>query len=371
MTKPSLTSSAKVAPPTKAGAPAPAQAGLAVRVGNLSWTEQTIEVEGFEKAGFKLDDMTVGLRIYRSTTTPRGAPLVLHLHGGAFTFGNLDNGLTVASALVQAGAVVAALDYPLAPAHPFPAALHAGQTALKYLHANRVKLAGKNTRLFIAGEEAGGNLAAAVAMKARDYGGPPLAGQLLISPMLDPRVATQSARDQACGPVGCRWADGWKAYLDTAEKAAHPYAALVNASRLTGLPPALVLTASDDPMRDESLGYAERLQAAGVPVQHHTFAGPTGFPCALMNPPAAFAEIAKPDAPAGLPPRELPILLDATTGSPLDPIWRTTLADRFAVFFSEFLALAPAGRLAAGGVRCRHDTLVTHATIPPCAVIGT
>ncbi|GIL38439.1 alpha/beta hydrolase [Roseiterribacter gracilis] len=337
MSKPStLTKASK----TATGGPAPAL------VGGLSWTEEMLDVPGFEKQGWKCEDLRLPLRVYRAPTTPRGAPLVLHLHGGSFTFGNLDNGLTVASALVQAGAVVAALAYPLAPAHPFPAALHASQTALKYLFEKRVALAGRGTRLFVAGEESGGNLAAAVAMKARDYGGPPLAGQILLSPMLDPRVATRSARDAACGPVGCRWADGWKAYCDTAESAAHPYASLVNASRLVGLPPALVLTATDDPMRDESIDYAARLEAAGVAVQHHTFAGPTNFPCALLTPPAAFADIAKPDAPAGLPLRPATIDGgDATTGS-LEPIWRTTLADRFAVFFAEFQGRAAAGRLA-------------------------
>jgi acetyl esterase len=333
--------------PGRVGAGTAAAARDAASAGAIAFTDEAIDVPGFEKPGFSMADMTVQLRLYRSTRAARGAPLVLHLHGGAFTFGNLDNGLTVAQALVEAGAVVAALDYPLAPAHPFPAALHAGQTALQWLHANRVKLAGKNTRLFIAGEEAGGNLAAAVAMKARDYGGPPLTGQILISPMLDPRVATQSARDAACGPVGCRWADGWKAYLDTAEKAAHPYAAIVSASRLTGLPPALVLTAEDDPMRDESLAYAARLRAAGVPVQHHSFAAPTGFPCALLQPttgpgsPACAG--ADPDAAARATGAG-----GATTGSQLDRVWRTTLAERFSIFFSEFLGLAPTGRLAGG-----------------------
>jgi acetyl esterase/lipase len=334
--------------PRRKGAPSPE--AHEVRAGGLIWTESTLDIPGFEKQEWRADDMTVALRIYRSDATPRGAPLVLHLHGGAFTFGNLDNGLTVVQALVQAGAVVAAVDYPLAPAHPFPAALHVGNTTSKWLYEQRVKLAGKGTRLFIAGEEAGGNLAAALTMKARDYGGPPLAGQILISPMLDPRVATQSARDALCGPVGCRWADGWKAYLNTAESAAHPYAALVNASRLAGLPPALVLTASDDPMRDETIDYARRLQEAGVVVQHHTFAGPTNFPCALMTPPDVFADIAKPDAPKGLPP--YPGAQDATIGSQpstdLGPVWRTTLADRFALFFAEFAALAPAGRLSGG-----------------------
>jgi acetyl esterase/lipase len=139
----------------------------------------------------------------------------------------------------------------------------------------------KKSGIFVAGEEAGGNLAAALALMARDQHAPPLAGQILLSPMLDACMATCSIRQAEAGPVGCKWADGWHQYLGSADKAAHPYAAPLGSSRLAGVAPALVLTAQDDPMRDESLSYARRLRESGVAVQEHILAGPTGWPNAL------------------------------------------------------------------------------------------
>ena len=129
---------------------------------------------------------------------------------------------------------------------------------------------------------------AALAFMARDRLGPPLAGQILLSPMLDAGMATCSYRDAEAGPVGCKWADGWRAYLGTPDKAAHPYAAPSCSSRLHGLPPALVITAQGDPMRDESLSYARRLQEAGTPAQAHTL-DVSGWPDALAGPPAPWA----------------------------------------------------------------------------------
>ena len=130
---------------------------------------------------------------------PRGTtvPLVLHFHGGTFVCGDLDNGRSVARLLAGAGAVVVSLDYPLAPKAPFPEPIEVGFAALEWLHKQRVKLAGKGAQVFLAGEEAGGNLAAAVALMARDRAHPPLAGQILLSPMLDPCAATPRS---ASGP---------------------------------------------------------------------------------------------------------------------------------------------------------------------------
>ena len=159
---------------------------------------------------------------------------------------------------------------------------------LQRLHDRRAHWAARASGLFIAGEEAGGNLAAALALMARDRLGPPLAGQVLLSPMLDAGMATCSFRDAEAGPVGCKWADGWRAYLGTPDKADHPYAAPSCGSRLHGLPPALVLTAQDDPMKDESLSYARRLQQAGVTTRTCTLDA-SGWPDALAGPDAPWA----------------------------------------------------------------------------------
>lgn len=211
------------------------------------------------------------------------APLVLHFHAGAFVAGSLEGGARMARLLADAGAVVMSIDYPLAPAHPFPQAIEAGYAALLWAAKARKKLAGKNAPLFVAGEEAGGNLAAAVALLARDQQAPALAGQILLSPMLDPCLATASLRCADAGPVGCTWADGWHQYLSRLEQGAHPYAAPGNALRLAGLPPTLLLTAQDDPLRDEALAYAGRLKLAGLKANLTVLPGPTGWPGSYLQ----------------------------------------------------------------------------------------
>lgn len=211
-------------------------------------------------------------------------PLVLHFHGGAFVSGDLDSGACLAQLLAESGAVVASLAYPLAPEHRFPEALEAGYAALEWLHKQRSRLAGKDAPLFVAGEEAGGNLAAALALMARDRAHPPLAGQVLVAPMLDPCNATASLRESLGECVECKWAEGWKQYLRGPMDAEHPYAVPGLAQRLAGLPPALVLTGADDPMRDEALAYAERLRGAGIAVQAHVLGADTGWPDSLAEP---------------------------------------------------------------------------------------
>jgi len=231
----------------------------------------------------------IPVRLYQGAVA-RPAPLVLHLPAGAFRTIPADAARPVASWLAEAGAVVVSADYPAGPAHPFPDAVEAMYVLLGLLHDRRTQWAARASTLFVAGEEAGGNLAAALAMMARDRLGPPLAGQILLSPMLDAEMATCSIRDAEAGPVGCKWADGWAMYLVRAGDAAHPYAAPACSSRLHGLPPALVMTTPDDPMRDESLAYAGRLRQAGVPIQVRAFAAPN-WPDALAGP----VELAEPD----------------------------------------------------------------------------
>lgn len=211
------------------------------------------------------------------------APLVLHFHAGAFVAGSLNQGACIAGLLAGAGAVVVSVDYPLAPAHPFPKAVETGYAALVWAWKARHKLAGRNAPLFIAGEEAGGNLAAAIALMARDQDAPRLAGQILLSPMLDACMATASLRDVHAGPVGCTWADGWHSYLPRLEDASHPYAAPGSVLRLSGLPPTLLITAEDDPLRDETRAYAARLRAAGLLAHEAVLPGPTGWPHSYLE----------------------------------------------------------------------------------------
>jgi acetyl esterase len=265
------------------------------------WTEETIGS----------GPQAVRVRIYRPGGHRAPAAVVLHLHGGAFIDGSLEQGEIVPTLLADAGAVAVSIGYPHAPKHRFPHALQVAFGALKWLDKSRARWSTRKSRLLVAGEEAGGNLAAGLALMARDQQTPPLAGQILLSPMLDPQMATCSVRSAEAGPVGCKWADGWHEYLGSPEQACHPYAAPMMSSRLAGLPPALILTAEDDLLRDETLCYAQRLRAAGVSIDEHVLPAPTGWPCALS------------DAPVHAP-------------------WLATVRERFAAFLSQTLvALRP------------------------------
>ncbi|OYX87853.1 MAG: alpha/beta hydrolase [Xanthobacter sp. 35-67-6] len=224
------------------------------------------------------------VRIYRVDGARRSAPIALHLHGGAFVGGSLECGGMISCLLAKAGATVVSAGYPLACEQPFPHGLDVAYGSLLWLYENRARFGAKKSPIFVAGEEAGGNLAAALALMARDQKMPPLAGQILLSPMLDACLATQSLRAAEAGSVGCKWADGWRTYLGSADKAAHPYAAPMGASRLAGMAPALVVTSVDDPMHDEALRYAARLREAGVIASAHTLPGPTGWPEAMADP---------------------------------------------------------------------------------------
>jgi acetyl esterase len=190
--------------------------------------------------------------------------LVLYLHGGSFTSGSLQEGRECSELLAEAGADVVALDYPLAPAHAFPDSLTAAFEALQAMAVKPAKLTGStHTALFVAGEEAGGNIATALSLMARDQQAPALAGQLLISPMLDPQLGSASMRDGECGGCECIYAKGWQAYLGNCANADHPYAVPLNASRLSGLAPALIVGVAGHPLNDEARRYAATLREHG------------------------------------------------------------------------------------------------------------
>ena len=180
-------------------------------------------------------------------------------------------------------AVVVSLEYPLAPAHPFPQAAEAGYAALSWIYRNRKRLGGVGAAVLVAGEEAGGNLAAAVGLMARDRQRPPLAGQILLSPMLDPCVGTASLRDADLDAGDCPWASGWASYLPRVDDASHPYAVPGTCLRLAQVPATLLITSRDDPFRDEALAFAARLRDAGVAVEQLVVESATGWPKSFMH----------------------------------------------------------------------------------------
>lgn len=204
-------------------------------------------------------DVTV--RLYGDPKASADRPAVLFFHGGRFTDGSLDGGDATAAWLAASGALVASVDYPLAPDHPFPAAVDTGHAALDWLHGLRGKRA---QPVVVAGAEAGGNIAAAIATMARDRDPDQVAGQLLIVPLLDPCMASASSRAASVGTGGCTIACGWQRYLSQPADIGHPYAAPAAAVRLAGLAPLLLVSIAGHPLQDEGRRYVDRLRQAGV-----------------------------------------------------------------------------------------------------------
>ncbi|TQS25419.1 alpha/beta hydrolase [Microbispora sp. KK1-11] len=216
----------------------------------------------------------VPVRIYRPTTAAEPAPVLLDFHGGGFVMGSLDSEHRRALDLARrARCVVISVDYRLAPEHPFPAGLDDGYTVLEWTSANAASLGVDPARVAVGGGSAGGGLAAGLALLARDRGGPAIAFQLLLCPALDDRLLTWSATRFTGTPAfdSRAAAQMWPLYLPAGRVS--PYAAPSRADDLTGLPPAYVLTAEYDPLRDEAVDYAVRLLQANVSVELHQTTG--------------------------------------------------------------------------------------------------
>ena len=213
----------------------------------------------------------IPIRVY----TPEAAdssplPVLAFFHGGGWVTGDLDTHDSACRGLAnRARCLVVAVDFRCAPEHRFPAALDDCWAAVEWLARDGAELGADPTRLAVAGDSAGGNLAAAVALRARARGGPALAAQLLIYPVLDLDLETTSYRANATGygltRESMRWY--WEQYLGEAADVPAD-AAPLRAVDVSGLPPALVITCELDPLLDEGVAYAKRLAAAGVPVEH-------------------------------------------------------------------------------------------------------
>ena len=217
----------------------------------------------------------IPVRIY----TPAGKaprPGIVFFHGGGFVVCDLDSHDATCRELANgADCVVVSVDYRLAPEAKFPAAPEDCYAATQWVSREAEQLGIDPARIAVAGDSAGGNLAAVVAMMCRDRGGPSLVHQLLIYPVTDNRFDTTSYKDNGSGYFlsanMMRWF--WHHYLDSEADGDNPLASPLRARDLSGLPSATVLTAEYDPLRDEGCAYVKRLQEAGVATAHTNYPG--------------------------------------------------------------------------------------------------
>jgi acetyl esterase len=236
---------------------------------------ETVDIEDRFVVGWE-GDPEVGVRVYRPQERSSTVPGILLIHGGGFIIGSVESEHVGAAMMaIHTGAVVVSVEYRLAPEHPFPAGLHDCFAALTFLAEAAGELGVDPHRIALAGTSAGGGLAAATALMARDRGGPKVCFQMLHIPELDDRLETRSMQTFVDSPIWNRplAVQSWRAYLGAEVGEVSSYAAPARAEDLSGLPPAYISTAENDPLRDEGILYALRLLQAGVSVELHQFPG--------------------------------------------------------------------------------------------------
>lgn len=231
-------------------------------------------------------DGEVPVRVLVPLEPARG--VIVYYHGGGWVLGTIDEFDTMARRLAErTSCAVVLVDYRLAPEHRYPAAVDDASAALVWAGAHLRDIAGDDVPLIVAGDSAGGNLAAVMALRARDRGGPPIALQVLIYPVTAADFDRPSYTDPENQSLLTREAMiwFWDHYAPDASRRTEPDASPLLAKDLSGLPPAVVLTAEHDVLRDEGEAYAERLTAAGVPVDFKRHTGQMhGFFTLLMLP---------------------------------------------------------------------------------------
>ena len=217
------------------------------------------------------------IRIYIPQSGSSKLPVIVYFHGGGWVLGDLDSHDNLCRTLaVKTDAIVVAVDYRLAPEHVFPAALEDADAALRWVVDNAQSFHGDATRIAVAGDSAGGNLAAALALSLRDQQGPAIRAQVLLYPAVDLRnLDRPSAVDFAQGYFLTRPRMAWfiEQYVPTVAQRSDPLASPLLASSHAGLPPALTITAGFDPLRDEGEAYAKALADGGVSSQLQRYEG--------------------------------------------------------------------------------------------------
>jgi len=220
----------------------------------------------------------IPVRVYKPKTLAKAGlePGLVYYHGGGWVIGDLEShDVACRQIATEAGMIVTAVDYRLAPEHKFPAAVDDAIAATTWVAANAEKLGIDVTQLFVGGDSAGGNLAAVVAMHARDNGGPRIRGQVLIYPVTDLAMTTASYRDPETGVLLTHALMCWfrDHYLAEPAEIDDWRASPLRMANLKGLPPAFVLTVGADPLHDEGEEFARRLKQAGVAVTHVDYPG--------------------------------------------------------------------------------------------------
>jgi acetyl esterase len=217
----------------------------------------------------------IPVRIY-ANTPGTNRPCLIFFHGGGWVIGDLDTHDSVCRELaIEADCVVIAVDYRLAPEHPYPAAIDDCYAAFVWAHDNAAELGVDTAHIAAGGDSAGGNLTACVALRARTELGPHLDHQLLVYPVTDTSLDTASYESNGEGYMLTRDSMTWffDQYLPEAAQRSEVLAAPLRAENLEGLPDATVITAEFDPLRDEGEAYAARLEVAGVPTTVQRFDG--------------------------------------------------------------------------------------------------
>jgi len=210
-------------------------------------------------------------RVYSPVADAPG--VVIYFHGGGWVVGSVNGwDASVRALAVASGCDVLSVDYRLAPEHIFPAAADDAFDALVWVASDNGLAAGRP--IVVAGDSAGGNLATVAALRARDAGGPPIALQLLVYPVTDCDTNRKSYHQYTGNDLILNRQDMvwfWDHYAPDPAARANPYASPLRATDLTGLPPAYIVTAEHDPLREEGFAYADRLRDARVPVEHRHY----------------------------------------------------------------------------------------------------
>ncbi len=239
----------------------------AYRAGLAALSGPAPDMARVEDHTIEQEDGSFQVRVLVPIEPPAG--VIVYYHGGGWVVGSIDESDTLGRKLAErTSCAVVLVDYRLAPEHPYPVAVEDSYAALEWTAAHLDDIAGAEVPIFVAGDSAGGNLSAVMAVRARDRNGPKIAMQILIYPVTDANFDRPSYLDPENQLLLTRDSMIWffDHYIPDVARRTEPDASPLYAEDLSGLPPAVVLTAEHDPLRDEGEEYAQKLEAAGVQV---------------------------------------------------------------------------------------------------------